>query len=323
MEAILQDFIRTLQIGGPLRFKNLEVFPLFPARNGGPDFLTLKQALEQKKIVITETTESGSVPQLKVTNRGNEFVLLIDGEELMGAKQNRVLNTSILIKGQSEITIPVSCTEHGRWSYMSREFRDSELVMAPLIRAAKMQSVTSSLKFDRSYCSDQGQVWGQIADLQAEARVASPTGAMKDVYTSKRLDLDEYVQAIPSLPNQRGLLACINGKVVGLELLSRESAYRTFHTKLVKSYALDAERSHSHPASESSSPSPQQVLESTLTCTESRFESPGIGHDYRFESPSIAGSALVYEGTVVHLAFFYTESRHSESRLSVFRESQS
>jgi len=122
MEAILQDFIRTLQVGEPRRFKNLEVFPLFPSRNVGPDFLALKQALEQRKIVITETTESGSVPQLKVTNRGNEFVLLIDGEELMGAKQNRVLNTSILIKGQSEITIPVSCTEHGRWSSISRWF---------------------------------------------------------------------------------------------------------------------------------------------------------------------------------------------------------
>ena len=319
MEAILQDFIRTLQLGEPQRFKNLEVFPLFPSRNGGPDFLTLKQALEQKKIVITETTESGSVPQLKVTNRGNEFVLLIDGEELMGAKQNRVLNTSILIKGQSEITIPVSCTEHGRWSYKSREFGDSQLVMAPLIRAAKMQSVTSSLKFDRSFRSDQGQVWEQIADLQAEARVASPTGAMKDVYTAKGANLDAYVEALPPLPGQRGLLVSMNGKIVGLDVVSRESAYRTFHTKLIKSYALDAERNHSHPASESSSPSPQQVLESTLTCTESRFESPGVGHDYRFESPSIAGSALVYEGTVVHLAFFDVGTMNGESDFSSFR----
>ena len=266
---------------------------MFLSRNGGPEYLTLKQALEEQKIVITETTDSGSVPQLKVINRGDTFVLLVDGEELVGAKQNRVLNTSILIKGYSEIVVPVSCTEQGRWSYLSREFADSELVMAPLIRAAKMQSVTSSLKFDRSFCSDQGEVWERISHLQADAHVASPTGAMKDVYTSKRLDLDGYVQAIPSLPNQRGLLACINGKVIGLEVLSRASAYATFHTKLVKSYALDAQRSPSQTASKGSATSPQQFLESAFTCTESRFESPGVGHDYRFESPGIAGSALV------------------------------
>src|SRR5262245_49972654 len=196
METIIQNTLQNLNFGEPQRFKNLEVLPVFVSANSGPNYLTLKEALQQQKIVITETTESGSVPQLKVTNRSAEFVLLIDGEELMGAKQNRVLNTSILIKANSELIVPVSCTERGRWSYLSREFGDSQVVMSPQIRAAKVQSVTSSLKSDRSYRSDQSEVWDQISDLQAFTGVASPTGAMKDVYAAKKLDLDEYADAI-------------------------------------------------------------------------------------------------------------------------------
>jgi hypothetical protein len=42
-------------------------------------------------------SEGGSVPNLRVINKTPHHVLLFDGEELKGAKQNRILNTTILI----------------------------------------------------------------------------------------------------------------------------------------------------------------------------------------------------------------------------------
>ena len=54
--------------------------------------------------------------------KSGEDVSQTDGEELAGAKQNRVLNTSILLKEASETKIPVSCMERGRWSYASKGF---------------------------------------------------------------------------------------------------------------------------------------------------------------------------------------------------------
>ena len=57
------------------------------------------------------------MPDLKVINKSEVMVLILDGEELVGAKQNRIVNTTILIPAKETVLIPVSCVEQGRWSY--------------------------------------------------------------------------------------------------------------------------------------------------------------------------------------------------------------
>jgi hypothetical protein len=64
----------------------------------------------------------GSVPELKFVNESDKPVFLMDGEELIGAKQNRTLNLSILVPAKKAVGIPVSCVERGRWHHLSREF---------------------------------------------------------------------------------------------------------------------------------------------------------------------------------------------------------
>lgn len=97
-----------------------------------------------------------------VVNRAHKPVLLIDGEELAGAKQNRVPNTSILIKEVSETKIPVSCTEQGRRSYASQAFAESGHVMACKSRSKKTRSVHQSLEACGAPKSDQGEVWDGV-----------------------------------------------------------------------------------------------------------------------------------------------------------------
>jgi hypothetical protein len=57
------------------------------------------------------------VPDLAVESKGNVRLLFIEGEELVGAKQNRILNTSVLIAAHTKPKIPVSCVEQGRCGY--------------------------------------------------------------------------------------------------------------------------------------------------------------------------------------------------------------
>lgn len=38
-------------------------------------------------------------------------VLILDGEEILGAKQNRMVNATILIAAHTKVKVPVSCVE--------------------------------------------------------------------------------------------------------------------------------------------------------------------------------------------------------------------
>ena len=240
MDEIVRKYLSGLAIGEPQRHRNMSVFPLSTSIDGGPDYTTLKDALEKALLGVTEVSSGGSVPELKVINTADIAVLLLDGEELAGAKQNRVLNTTILVKEKSETVIPVSCTEQGRWSYVSKSFRDSDTVMSPRLRVEKAKTVSTSLSSTGQYRSDQGTVWRSINEMAAKAGTVSETGAMKDTFVQKTAELEEYIKAFPYVRSQKGLLVFIAGEAVGFDFVSREKAFELLHPKLIKSYAMEA-----------------------------------------------------------------------------------
>ena len=139
------DAVSAVTFGPAQTFRNLTLIPVIADDPVHADYLTLDDALGAKALRIEETSEAGTVPELRVLNDGDVAVLLLDGEELVGAKQNRVLNLSILVPPGSSITIPVSCVEHGRWSRRSARFASSPRANYPEGGAARMRQVTNSL----------------------------------------------------------------------------------------------------------------------------------------------------------------------------------
>ena len=142
--------VETLQVGERQAHGPLAVFPLRLQASPGSAYITLREAIAGETAVVTEVSEGGSVPELRVVNKGDARILVLDGEELRGAKQNRVLNTSILIGKHSSLVVPVSCTEQGRWSYASREFGESEIVADRQVRYAMKDSINASLVAGKS-----------------------------------------------------------------------------------------------------------------------------------------------------------------------------
>src|SRR5690606_15393185 len=108
-----------------------------------------------------------------------------------------VLNATILLREKSETIIPVSCTEHGRWSYKARYFEESGHMIPAAIRSVKNRSVGNNLKHGGMYESDQGAVWEGIACMARENKVDAPTGAMRDILEAKQEDLDEFLEHFP------------------------------------------------------------------------------------------------------------------------------
>ena len=305
MQTYIADHLAHLVFGEPQAHAGIVVIPLLFEGNGVPDYLSMSEAMEQHALLVTEVDEAGSVPDLKVTSKSDHPILLLDGEELAGAKQNRVLNTTILLKERADILIPVSCTESGRWGYTTDFFAESGHVMSRTARARKSRSVSSSLRDRRVFHSDQGEVWESVDELQEISGTSSPTSAMSDVYVQRANEIADCLTAFSMVPDQKGLLVIVNGDVSGFDFVSKPAAYTRLHPKLLKSYVVEALFRKEKP-SESSNPLDlaKAFLYDVAKAEETCFDSLGYGNDYRYKGNSTVGSCLAYEEKVVHAAFF-------------------
>jgi len=316
MDKSVENYLLGMELGAGLSFENMTVFELLRPKNGGPEYITLKEALERGVFTVTEVSEGGSVPELMVANKGDVPVLLLDGEELRGAKQNRILNTTILVAPKSSTKVPVSCVEHGRWSYQERNFKESGNVMHREMRMLNAQKVSASLMRERQFRSDQGEIWDKVDELHCVMDVPERTGAMRDVYAAKEGDLEGYLKSFRLADGQKGILVFVDGKAAGMDFVSREAAFATLFPKLIKSYAMeamilterhkrgrgkgDAGQALAKPAADEA----REFLKRAAASDEKKYESVGLGWSYRYAGPGIVGSALAYNENVVHMAFF-------------------
>jgi hypothetical protein len=308
MDVVMGEYLNGLEFGKLQEFNSMAVFPVFLNTAPKINYMTLREAIKGDLLEIKELSAAGAVPELMVTNNADIPVLVLDGEELVGAKQNRVVNTTILLKENSETVIPVSCVEQGRWSYNSDKFHDSDRIASYNVRNIKSASVKRSMESSGSFTSDQHAVWDEVHKLQKSMNIESPTGAMSDVYEAKNEDLENYIEAFNLVEGQNGLLVLVNGKIIGLDVVSSSDAYRNIHKKLIKSYALDSMiQNQDHKSMASIRPEyAEAFISNILGCYETKNGSVGYGFDYRYSSDTYIGSSLVYNNEVIHSSFFKT-----------------
>jgi len=303
--TIIQETIGNLDVGDPQHFANLTLFPLLSDRKVDADYLTLGEALEKEQVEISEVSDSGSVPELLFKNGSDKDVLLLDGEGLAGAKQNRVLNITILVAAGKTIVIPVSCVEQGRWSYRSGKFRESGRVMYSRGRREKMAQVSGMLKQYGTRNADQGQIWASISDRAVGFDVQSETESLDDIYDSQAETLDRYCQAFKAEKNQAGGVFCIDGKIVGMELFDKPDTFRKLSNKLVESYAMDAIETQGQAiTSNRQVANVVQFLSDTVSAKVERFDALGEGEDLRLSADSVVGGGLEAQGRLVQLSVF-------------------
>ena len=159
----------------------------------GKDFYSdtfgfLTDSLKSGSAEITEVSDDGNVPKILFKNNGDRPILLIDGEELKGCKQNRVLNLSVLAPEKRDIEIPVSCVEQGRWRHSSRNFQTSDNFEFADVKVAKMRSVSACMKRSEEHILTR-VVWDAIASKSSRVGSESSTGAMSGIYSRNRSEI--------------------------------------------------------------------------------------------------------------------------------------
>jgi hypothetical protein len=306
--SILEASLAGLTVDNRVTYANLDMFPLLGGRSGEPAYLTLGAALAAGLAHVTEVSEQGSVPELRFVNGAAQPVLLLDGEELVGAKQNRIVNLSILVAAASELVIPVSCVEAGRWRHQSSAFAAAGRAHFAAGRARKLAQVSSSLARDGSRRSDQGAVWEEISLKANRMRAESTTAAAAAMYEANAQRLDDFVQAMPPLEQQCGAVFAINGRLVGLDLFDDRATFARQVRTLVTSYALDAIDEFAEDARELQDHDCKALLADVLRADCRAFKAIGMGEDLRLDGSGIKGAALACDGRLVHLCAFREES---------------
>jgi hypothetical protein len=265
----------------------------------------LDEAVSNGALRMSELSLEGQVPTILLRNCADEPILILDGEELIGAKQNRVINLTVLAPGKAELTVPVSCVEQGRWTYNTREFRSSRRALYATLRAHKVAQVSESLALTGSRSAHQIEIWRDLAEKCHRMGVHSPTRAMTDLYDRFDSKLEEATDALQPSQGEAGAVVAINGSIRGLDVFDRSDTYRKLFPKLLGSYAIDAfDQERSFPANDQSNP--REMLD-VLTSAQTEIRShlaPGLGNDLRIRSSSIVGAALELDDSVIHLCAF-------------------
>ena len=324
---IIRQILKEARMGAPRAHANLAVFPLWTSCAAERPYMTVDEALASGKVRVTEVSLHGSVPDLCLVNDSDRPVLLLDGEELRGAKQDRVLNLTILAPAGKTIVIPVSCVESGRWRHQSAAFSSSDHVLYARMRAAKSADVTGSLGRMGRAQSDQGAVWASIEEKMARLDTPSATNAMEEIYQARREGIDPFVAAFPPEPEQTGAVFALNGSISGLEVFDHPEAFANMLPKLVRSWALDAIEDSPGDASTPPLEAAHAFLGVVAAAEMQSFAAAGQGIDVRLSGAQVSGGAVVDGGRVVHLCAFRLEHgegqgdgfgdlRRSEARMS-------
>lgn len=279
--------------------KNIATIPIKTPKNYAFDILTLKKGFELGLAKVKEC-EHSTVNTLIVENNSTTPLLLVDGEEIVGGDQNRIVNSTILISPQSEMKIPVNCTEHGRWGY-KHEFKESEYIANYRTRSAKAYAIRDNMDV-------QTAVWDSIDDLETDRGFSSPTQAMSESYENAKQDLDDIVKSFDVADGQTGIIVIIDGEMKGFELFFNSELYKDYHKKILKSYLIDAEITDSVFAVNTDEA--KAMLEDAFDGEFKDRKCIGLEKSYDFENEDGIGSAYTYKDEIIHMSYF----RHAEQK---------
>lgn len=299
--------LSSVDVGPAVDTQHLTVIPLRTRQPLPRDFLLLDEARFNGGCRVTEASAWGRVAEVTVINDCDRPVLILDGEQLVGAKQNRIVNLTILVPPHTSLNIPVSCVEAQRWSYVSDELAPSGYLHYGDGRKMNIQQITKALHLGQPRCTDQHAVWNDLRDKSRRMGAASPTGASMAIYARWRDQLDELKSAIRPDADDVGAIFVCRGRIAGLELVGASDCWCRILPQVLTSYGLDALDVEQFDRERRPDDDPTTFLRRIRDAATQCYVALGLGVDIRLQSSRLCGAALWWDDRIVHLLAFPTE----------------
>ena len=233
-------------LSGPYTHKNLSIFLVHgKSQIKATKFLTLQEALVQRKVVVYETK---SVNELSIQNFSDEDVYVQSGDIVKGGQQDRMIGVDLIVPPRSgKMPISAFCVEHGRWSGRGNE-------RAAVFSSSSDVATTRELKLAAKRSTSQGEVWRSVSVAQGKlsrnvgSRVNSPVSesSLQLAVENKRVQetADSYIKALSAIANDSndviGYVFAINGKVNSADIYGSNVLFKKLWPKLLKANAMEA-----------------------------------------------------------------------------------
>ena len=235
-------------------YENLRLYPVIArdsfklAFRNLTKFIPLKQALAQKKIVITEKGNGGTVNTLTIENKSKDTIIVNCGEVIKGGQQDRVINTDmVLYPNSGKKDLSVFCVEQGRWSARSESVRGQSSVsegMAAFTGYYNYSSVELRKVVEKE--KDQSKVWSKVSEINAKNKTENSTSTYTalDQSSDYKSKLNKYIYfftpAINSEKDIVGLVVVTGDKVIAADIFASHDLFMQNFGGLLHSYATEA-----------------------------------------------------------------------------------
>lgn len=236
------------QISGPFTHENLALF-LVRAQQGvktGSRYLTLQDAIDQRKIVVTETKK---VNELAVENVSVDAIYIQSGDIVKGGQQDRVITNDFVLPPKSgRIAVDAFCVEQGRWNRRGSESASTFNSSTELVPTKPMKIAVIK--------QNQSEVWQQVAEAQRNLALATAqTVTVSASASSLPLTLKSrpvenavkgYVKSLQRIPAGSaavvGVVFAVNGEINSADIYSSPELFAAMWPKLLKASAVEALR---------------------------------------------------------------------------------
>jgi hypothetical protein len=293
-----------LTLSDPIVRGPLALFPVLDDALPAPDYLTGPQAEAAGVLAVAELGDGATVPELAVHNGAEVPVLLVEGETIVGAKQHRTLNVTVLVPAAVTLPIPVSCVEAGRWG-KPRAAKRSGRSTPPALRRLKTRSVNLPRAAGLPAFSNQGEVWDSVRAYNEAYDTSAPTDDFEAVHKRLHDAGQDLLDGVVPIDGQRGVLVEIAGEVCALDCFDKPETLATYWATLLSGYVVDA---FADAPTEPDVAVARDFLNLVQSAERTVVDAIGSGQARVLVGAGITGHELHWGEAVVHLAAFPSDN---------------
>jgi hypothetical protein len=300
---VLKDVLGKIELGEPVKAGALWFVPVVNS-DSTADADLLEEGIASGQTEVAEVSQNGIVGEIMVAHCGKRKLLIIDGEQVIGAKQDRVFNASFLIDPGTTVHIPVSCVERGRWHARgSHKFSSGRTTSSSRMRARKLTDVVSTLRSHGTYEGSQQNVWHSV-DMHLDAcGVASQTSAFSDAFRSRALEIDRQIDTLKPVDGQVGVMVLQGKKFVSMDLFGSPALYSRGYIKVLRGALSEIFVQEDEKPSSKSNPrtTARSVLKKLAVLEIAANKAPGSGETISGKDGKLVLSSICDGGNVYHV----------------------